>query len=284
MRISRLAPNQGNPIRIAALMAIVCLLFAAPSHAKIDPADAAGIWNFDNGDAKDSSGEKLNGNFVGAPKGEPGIVGNALRFNGTKDGIKLPDSPKINVTNIFTNRTVVAFFNCDNVAIKDRKQTIFEEGGRTRGLVIYVFDKQVYVAGWNRAEYNWPGAWPSADVESKTWYHVALVIRDAAGKVEDDKFEMWLNGELVTKEKGGQLHPHGDDSGIGHVNQNTVFHDEDGSGTDIHHFEGLLDEVAVYGSALDAADFADLAGPLSVEAAGKFAVSWGAIKSARIGR
>lgn len=177
------------------------------------------------------------------------------------------------------NRTVVAFFNCDDVSMGDRKQTIYEEGGRTRGLVIYVFKGEVYVVGWNRAEYNWKGEWPSVPVKSKAWYHVGLVIRDAAGKVEKDKFEMWLNGKVVSKKSGGQLHAHGDDNGIGHVNQNTVFHDEDGTGSDIHHFGGLIDEVGVYNAAFDEADFKDLAAPLAVEARGKFATVWGAIKS-----
>ena len=47
--------------------------------------------------------------------------------------------------------------------------------------------------------------------------------------MEKDKFEMWVNGSLVAKEKGGQFHAHGDDIGVGYVNQNAVFHDEKGS-------------------------------------------------------
>ena len=280
--LSRFTSAYSCLILSMALLTSTALLFVVSSDAKIDPATAAAIWDLD-GNGKDSSGKNVNGNDVGNPKGEQGIVGKALRFDGKKDGLKFPDSGDINVTNgPWTNRTIVAFFNSDNVKIKDRKQTIYEEGGRTRGLVLYVFDGKVYVAGWNRAEYNWPGAWPSADVESKRWYHVALVIRDAKDKVEKDKFEMWLDGKLIAQEKGGQLHNHGDDIGIGYVNQNTVFHDEDGSGTDIHHFEGLIDEVAVYGAALEKADFEQLASVLAVEPQDKFTTTWGKIKSQRL--
>ena len=81
-----------------------------------------------------------------------------LKFNGTSDGIKIPDSNRINTGGPFPKRTVAALFNCDDVN-KGQKQVIFEEGGRTRGLVIYVFDGKLYVGGWNRAEYNWNGEW-----------------------------------------------------------------------------------------------------------------------------
>jgi len=266
------------------LLVGVLLTFAIPSDAVIDPNTAAGIWNFDKGDAKDSSKKGLNGNIVGGVKAVKGVIGKALQFNGKNGGIKVPDSADINTGGPYTNRTIVAFFNCDDVTIKDRKQTIYEEGGRTRGLVLYVFDGKVYVGGWNRAEYNWNGAWPSAPVKSKTWYHIGLVIRNAKGKVEKDKFEMWLNSELIAKEPGGQLHAHSDDIGIGYVNQNTVFHDDDGSGSDIHWFGGPIDEVAVYNSALEEADFKKLASPvLSVEPEDNFTTTWGAIKAQRMG-
>jgi len=45
----------------------------------------------------------------------------------------------------------VYIFNCADVS-KQEKQTVFEEGGRTRGLTISVFDGETYVGGWNRAE------------------------------------------------------------------------------------------------------------------------------------
>ena len=242
--------------------------------AQRDEATVAANWTFNDGSAKDTSKKGLNGNFSGKPKAVDGIAGKALQFDGEDDGIKIPDSADINTVGPYTNRTVAALFNCDDVGIDSRKQVIYEEGGRTRGLVIYVYDGKVYVGGWNRAEYNWNGEWPSAEVKSKRWYHVGLVIRDAAAKVESKKFEMWLDGKRIAQEKGGQLHAHGDDIGIGFTNQNAVYHDEGGSGTNIDWFAGLIDEVIVYGSAFDEGDFADLASPLSVEPQGKFTTTW----------
>ena len=262
----------------------IALLFCAvlpiiSADAQRDEATVAGNWTFDDGTAKDSSNKRLNGNLTGNPDSVNGIVGKALAFNGEDDGIKIPDSADINTGGPYTDRTIAAFFNCDDVGIDDRKQVIFEEGGRTRGLVIYVFDGSVYVGGWNRAEYNWNGEWISARVNSKRWYHVGLVIRNASGKVEKDKFEMWLDGKLVGKEDGGQLHAHGDDIGIGFTNQNAVYHDEGGSGTNIDWFAGLIDEVVVYGSAFDEGDFADASQGLSVEPQGKFTTTWAELKA-----
>lgn len=268
---------------IQPLMLILCivLLFVPQANAQRDEGTVAANWTFNDGSAKDSSKKGLDGNFAGKPQAVEGIAGKALKFNGKSDGIKIPDSVDINTGGPYTNRTVAALFNCDDVGIKDRKQVIYEEGGQTRGLVLYVHGGKVYVGGWNRAEYNWNGAWPSADVKSKQWYHVGLVIRDAAAKVESNKFEMWLDGKRIAQEKGGQLHAHGDDTGVGHLNQNTVYHDGGGGGSDLDWFGGLIDEVIVYGSAFDEANFAELAAPLSVEPHGKFTTTWANLKAQR---
>jgi len=269
-------------ISMFGIVLLVCALMPPLSvDAQRKEATVAAIWTFDDGTARDSSGQGVNGIFAGKPETVAGIAGDALRFNGESDGIKPPDSANINTGGPYTDRTIAAFFNCDDVSIKERKQVIYEEGGRTRGLVIYVHDRKVYVGGWNRAEYNWNGEWPSADVKSKQWYHVGLVLRDASGKVENNKFELWLDGKRVAREPGGQLHAHADNIGIGHTNQNAVYHDDGGSGTNIDWFEGMLDDMIVYGSAFDAADFAELARPLNVEPSGKSTTTWAALKSQR---
>ncbi len=263
-------------------LSLFLFVFNTPVEAQRNEGSVSGIWNFDDGTANDSSNKGLNGVIVGDSQSVNGIAGKALEFNGTTDSIHIPDSPNVNITNIITNRTIAAFFNCKDVS-KNQKQVIFEEGGRTRGLVLYVFEGKVYIGGWNRAEYNWNGEWLSADVKSNRWYHVALVIRDAEGKVESDRLEMWLDGRLVEKSDGGQLHPHGDDNAIGSLKQNVVYHDEGGGITGYGDwFHGLIDEVLIYNSAFDQGDFNELVKPLSVEAEGKSTTTWGRLKSQRL--
>ena len=253
-------------------------IIATPSEAQRDENTVAGIWTFDDGTANDTSNQNLNGTIVGAPESVSGIAGKALKFNGVNDGIKIPDSPRINITNSFNNRTVAALFNCDDVS-KDQKQVIFEEGGQTRGLAIYVFEGKLYVGGWNRNEYNWAGSWPSVEIESNKWYHVGLVLRDVVAKVEADKFEVWLDGKLIIQEEGGQLNAHADDNGIGHLNQNSFYHDGGRATSNADWFGGLIDEVIVYNSAFNNADFAKLAQPLSVDPEGKTTTTWANLKT-----
>lgn len=272
-------------VKYISILSVLLILISLASFAARDEATVQAIWTFDDGDAADSSGKEVNGTLVGEPEVVDGAMGKAFQFDGVDDGIKLPDSNGLNTGGPFMNRTIAAFFKCDDVTVTEQKQTIFEEGGRTRGIVVNVFDSKVYVGAWNRAEYQWAGAWPSADVESGVWYHVALVLRDSINEVQDDKFEMWLNGEMIASEPGGQLYAHADDCGIAHTNANAVFHDDDGAGTNIHYFGGIIDEVLVYNSAFDAADFEEYAEVIqtltSVEPQGKYTTTWGALKAHR---
>ena len=266
------------------IMFILCLIslvftFLATMQvdAERDEATVAGNWTFDDGFATDSSKNKLNGTIVGTPKVVDGIIGKALQFDGIGDGIKFPDSEHINTGGPYTDRTVAAFFKCFNTSI-NQKQLIFQEGGLIRGLTVYVHAGKVYVGGWNRSQYNWDGNWVSAKINSNRWHHVALVLRDAANKVEDDKLELWLDGKLAAKEKGGQLFSHVNDTSIGYVLQKTIYHDGGGEGSNIDWFGGIIDEVIFYNSAFNEGDFSKLTLPLSVESGGKFTTTWGYLK------
>ena len=258
------------------LLPVLCV------DAERDEATVAGNWTFEDGTATDTSKNSINGEFVGNPKAVEGIVGKALQFDGESDGINIPDTPLINTGGPYTDRTIAAFFKCHDISI-NQKQMIFQEGGATRGLCLYVYDGEVYVGGWNRAQYNWDGAWMSEKIRPDRWHHVAVVIRDAAGKVEDDKLEMWLDGKLVGKEAGGQLHAHTNNTSIGYVTQKTVYHDGVEDLSNVGWFGGIIDEVIVYNSAFDNADFVKITQPLSVEPEGKHTTTWGYLKDVRTG-
>ena len=246
-------------------------------EAQRNEATVAGNWTFDDGTAKDSSDKNLNGAFVGEPESIDGIVGKALQFDGKDDAVNIPDSPHINSGGPYTNRTIAAFFKCNDIT-KHEKQVIYQEGGATRGMCIYVHNAKVYIGGYNRAEYNWEGAWPATKIKSNRWHHVALVLRNATDKVEKEKFEMWVDGKLITKEEGGQLHQHGNNISIGYVTQKTFYHDGVEDLSNVGWFSGAIDEVIVYNSAFENADFAKIAKPLIVEPSGKLTTTWGNIK------
>jgi hypothetical protein len=242
----------------------VALVLAGTATAQIDPASVTTghVYLFEEivgTTVPDDSANTNDGTIVGDPQLVDALKGKGLQFDGVDDQVTIPDSGNINTGGPFPNRTVIAMFKCDDVD-KEGKQTIFEEGGRTRGAVIYVFEGQVYVGAWNRAEYNWNGEWISAPIGSDEWHAVSFVIRDASGAVEDDKFEMWMDGQLIESRSGGQLHGHGDDTGIGATNQNVVFHDDDGSGSGRDFFGGVIDEVWILNDALTPEELAGFVG------------------------
>ena len=272
--------------RFIFLLGVFLTIIAAATYAAKDEATVEGEWSLEDLDVADTSGKGLDGTVVGDPEIVDGAVGSALLFDGIDDGVHLPSDEGINTIaqpNFYTDRTIACYFNCTDVDIADHKQVLYEEGGTARGFNLYVFDGEVYVGAWNKEEYGWEGAWPSVSVESGVWYHVALVLRDTTDAVESDKFEMWLNGKRVASEDGGALFGHGAAIGIGKVNGDTVFHnDELISGTDVHYFGGSIDEVIVYNSAFDEADLAEYAeAVVSVEPQGKFTTTWAALKSQR---
>jgi len=235
---------------------VVVLALAGNAVGQLDPADVTDghVYLFDDvgGNLTDDSTNSNAGNLIGSPQVVAGLKGNALQFNGTSDGVHLPDSAMIGNTGTHQNRTVIAVFNCADVTKSD-KQVVFEEGGYTRGLTIYVHDGLAYGAGWNKGgDYSpeWsPGAFISAPIGSNEWHAVALVIRDGAAGQEDDKFEMWMDGELIGKGPGGELRGHSNDNGLGYAKENVVFHDGNGN-ADGHYFEGMIDEVWILNQAL----------------------------------
>ncbi|HIC02496.1 TPA: DUF1565 domain-containing protein, partial [Candidatus Poribacteria bacterium] len=238
------------------ILAFVLALLGFRVDSEVNNIAAA--WTFNEGmgnTAGDSEGQGVNGTINGATW-TTGVRDGALSFDGTDDYVAIPDHGAINITNgPWANRTVTAIFKVNDASIADRKQVIYKEGGRIRGFVIYVHGGELYVGAWNQAEYDWNGSWPSIPIESNRWYDVGLVIRDGKSAVEPDKFEMWLNGELIAKEPGGEMFNHSGDIGIGMVVNNTRFHDGSGAGTDSDHFKGIIDDVRVYNEALSEADF-----------------------------
>ncbi len=254
------------------------LLIAHASLASVGVPDPAVEWLFNEG-----SGSTVADSFGGT---DGTIVGDAtwtdgsLVFDGATAGVKFPDSDFINVNSgPWQNRTVIAVFTPADADISGQKQVVFEEGGRTRGAVIYVYEGRAYAGMWNRAEYNWNGEWPSAPIGSGSAHAVAFVLRDAIDAVEPGRYEMWMDGAMIASLPGGEFYNHGDDTGVGHTNQNVVFHDDDGNGSDRDYYAGSIDSIRLWNVALLPEDLAREA--TAVEPRGKVAVRWAALKDER---
>ena len=242
---------------------VLVLSIAGNAVAQLDPASITdgNVYLFENvgADVPDDSANSLTANLVGNPQVVDGLKGNALQFNGVDDGVHIPDAATVNLSTQ-QNRTVVAIFKCDDVD-KSEKQVVYDEGGTTRGLTIYVHEGLVYAGGWNLSDYTpeWTGTYLSAPISSNAWYAVAMVLRDGGAGQEDDKFEMWMDGVLVGTGPGGELRSRSNDNGIGYHNSQVKFHDGNVSATGSY-FEGIVDEIWILGAALTQVELSGFVG------------------------
>jgi len=242
---------------------IFLLVLSGNALAQLDPTSVTNghIYLFEDigADVPDDSANTHTGNLLGDPKVVAGLRGNALEFDGVDDGIHIPDAAGIN-TSTHQNHTVIAVFKCADVD-KPEVQCVYEEGGSTRGLTIYVHEGLAYVGAWNRADYDpqWnPGTFISAPISSNQWVAVAAVLRDGGSGQEDGKFEMWMDGELIGIGPGGQLQGRSDDIGIGNVQQQTIFTENIVNAG--YWFEGAIDEIWILNVALTEDDLKGFAG------------------------
>jgi len=217
-------------------------------------------WEFEAGDVTtDSSGYGHDGTLRnGAAWVDGGRIGGATYYDGADDLMAVPDSVHIN-SGTHGKRTVAAWMLANDPSISGRKQIVYEEGGATRGLAIYLHDSRVYLGGWNDEanESNWSGTYlSSTNVIAGKWHHVAMVLNGTA-VTQPDAFVAYLDGIQIGSGEGSQLWGHSDDIGIGGLNGSTLLHDGQPTGT--HGFAGKIDDVRVYNRALTAADIDTLA-------------------------
>lgn len=193
----------------------------------------------------------------------------AARFNGIDSLIRVPDDAQTNTGGPYEEKSVELWFSADD-AETDVPQVIFEVGGTTRGLAMYVHEGEIFMGAWNRANDDagvsspWMNPEPDTGpdemsvyvnrpIESETTYHAAMVM-DGDPNGFTGTFTGYLNGiPFGTRQGVGQIFNHGDDMGIGGMDTNIWLVDGTNPGGDGLYFAGVIDEVALYNTALTAA-------------------------------
>ena len=215
----------------------------------------------------------------------------AVRFNGfagedNAGFMTMENSSITNVVGPWLEKTIELWFSADD-ADTEVEQVLYEQGGSTRGMVMYVRGGQAHVGAHNSNEdaqgiaSPWPSgrladqendlAVASTDIESNTPYHLAMVFRgddeaDADGNLEGT-ITGYLNGvEFGIADNIGTLYAHTDAIRVGGVAGQTHF-DLDFSGqtpfgndggfdgnAEIpqapYFFNGVIDDVVLYDKAL----------------------------------
>ena len=147
---------------------------------------------------------------------------------------------------LFDEKTqIVSFTTGDNI---DDLQMLYEQGGRTRGLNLFIEGGTLYAAVWNGAKDAWDYTELSAAVEANTSYDAVLVMDGNAEQT--GTASLYLNGALVDEAGGiGVLRSQTGDGAVGHVDGNTLVHDQR-VGDDAS-FTGTISYVAGYNDAAD---------------------------------
>lgn len=230
-----------------------------PSIPLLQSQNLVSYLNFNEGQgkiAKDSSlgGRNNAGTLTANADWTQGINQGAVRFDGTGDVVKLKNSTDINL-GVRKERTISLWFKADTTNTGKQKQVIYEEGGESRGLNIYLNRDRLYVGGWNASskESKWSGTWLSTNkVSDKKWHHVDLVL-NGGERVREGALTGYLDGKQFGKGKGSQLWSHSAGIGLGSINNGTRFHDgqlsKNGSG-----FAGAIDDVMIFNDALSATE------------------------------
>jgi hypothetical protein len=241
-------------------------------------------------DLKNSGTEVVSANYSGSlTLGQPGLSDpnrSAVRFAGSDGLVQVPNNNFMNVTGPWEEKTIELWFSADEADTLD-EQVLFEQGGTTRGLNIYIRENKVFVGGWNAANNDnetapWPGGtdlsdpanalFVSAPIDSNTAYHVALVMD---GDAEPGSFmgtlTGYLNGEVFGEETGvGRLFEATNDSSIGATSAQTFFDTGRNQSASTNNFVGVIDEVALYNHVLAAEVIFQHAGNDEVDLPGDF--------------
>lgn len=143
--------------------------------AAVPQEGIASLWMFRQGESAGSDeaqGDDVadDGRFTG-----DATTNGALVLDGKRDVFRVSSSTDLN-RGVFTEKTVSLWFKADDT---DDLQVIYEQGGGSRGLNIYLDGDTLYAGGWNRpdSESDWDGDWiTQTGIEAGEWNHVALTL------------------------------------------------------------------------------------------------------------
>ncbi len=184
--------------------------------------------------------------------------GASYGFNGRDSALHIPDAVEFNSGGPYQAKTVELWFITPSIGTAP--EILFEQGGTTRGLNMYVSQQEgapfLYMAAWNQNDDEgfWGPVSVKIPVEEHTLYHAVMVFEASDNDLYGDfdgRVSGYLNGAFIDEAFGADLlYIHGDDIGIGGIVQNTRFHDNTTAPRG-HHFTGLIDEICYYTYALD---------------------------------
>ena len=159
-------------------------------------------------------------------------------LSGTETGLQLPDNTDYNIAASYTNKSLTIAFRTSATEIT-QKQQLYEQGGGTNGLGLYIAGGDLYLSVWNRGggtggDWNDSGSSVisiSAAVALDTEYIVTLEFAGDASGSDNGSITGYLNGQsigVITDPYGqgvGALLSHSGDLGLGQHDGASRYHD-----------------------------------------------------------
>ncbi|MFD0932464.1 T9SS type A sorting domain-containing protein [Psychroflexus salinarum] len=216
---------------------------------QIDQADgtAVSVWENLGGNANNASPENTpptyNSNFSNGFGG--------VEFDAANTGFSIADNLDLNNGGPYSQRTFTAVLKTG--ADISTRQIIFEEGGGTRGLNMYIFQGDLYYGAWNLNDDDGPGSpWGfsslSTPIAVNTKYIITYIFK--GNDSSTGTIECYLNGDLAgTITDVGLLYNH-KKAGIGSADSNDTF-GEAGSLNGSFPFIGSIAEFIMYDFSLN---------------------------------
>jgi hypothetical protein len=201
-----------------------------------------GNWSFDEGSGTtviDTSGYDNHGSFVGAPIWTTGVKGSGLFFDGNGARITVPDAPFLDITQAITIAAWIQPNNSDSqYVIKKASYNMvdgYELSLSSRGVVFVRFNQ---AGSGNTYKMLSTGGYP---LDGSTWMHVAATY-------DGQEIKLFLDGLLDSSIPASGLL-------IGTNNNSLSIGAQDDG---YRPFEGSIDQVHIYSSALSQAEILDL--------------------------
>ena len=170
--------------------------------------------------------------------------------SGNNESLEIANNTDINVGGPYSQRTYsVVFRTGTNI---NTRQVIYEEGGGTRGLVIYIFNGELYFGAYNEANDGAGSPWTFRSVKTaiaaETTYVMTNVFFGTPGNT--GTLQTYLDGSFLSSASGvGLLYDHGANISIGQNGDGNIM--ESGNVGAGNYFNGQIGELLIYNNVLD---------------------------------
>ena len=211
---------------------------------------AVAYWKLNDGGtfAKDSVDGTHKARYNDTDSRTPPLIGEggkSATFDGVNDIITVNNHVDINTGSSYPGRTIELWFEAPD---ESGRHVLWEEGGTARGISVYLKGGNLWAGAWNR---NGADAWAEDIFVTKVFdanvtYHVVVTVNPADGKLR-----LYMNGAKVRTKAGvGALVAHTGAIGVGAHNGAVRYNDKRTSSGTGAYLDGVIDEVAIYNTAL----------------------------------